>query len=161
MELLRDAGLVVPDAAVLKGLREVAWPARLEVVRDRPLVILDCAHNVASAEALVEVLATTFRRPGPVRLVFAAAADKPVAGMLAVLAPHVTHVYATRFADNPRGLPPERVAELLAGTGVAVAVEAAAPAALRRALDDAGGEGTVVVTGSVFLAGELRPALVG
>src|SRR5262249_30347887 len=60
VEQLRQQGWRIPDSAVVEGVRDVGWPARLEVVQRRPLVILDCAHNVASAEALVETLQTSF-----------------------------------------------------------------------------------------------------
>src|SRR5262249_22185568 len=46
VEELREAGLAVDDAAVAAGLASVRWPARLEVVGRRPLVVLDCAHNL-------------------------------------------------------------------------------------------------------------------
>ena len=47
---LRDAGLVVPDSAITRGLAEVQWPARIELIASRPTIILDTAHNVPSAE---------------------------------------------------------------------------------------------------------------
>ena len=86
VEVLRQAGWDVSDAAVATGLAGVRWPARLEVVRRRPLIVLDCAHNVASAQALVETLRTSF--PGPRRrlLVFASSSDKDIAGILRELA---------------------------------------------------------------------------
>ncbi len=54
VEQLRAEGWHLPDAAVAAGLAEVCWPARLEVVGHKPLIVLDCAHNVASALALVQ-----------------------------------------------------------------------------------------------------------
>src|SRR5262249_32545547 len=56
VERLRAGGLHVPEGAVRTGLATVHWPARLEVVGRHPLVVLDCAHNVASASALVQTL---------------------------------------------------------------------------------------------------------
>ena len=53
VEQLRATGWHIPDPAVAAGLSGVRWPARLELLGERPLVVLDCAHNVASAEALV------------------------------------------------------------------------------------------------------------
>src|SRR5207237_4011122 len=56
IEQLRLLGWQIPDSAVRAGLGNVCWPARLEVLSHQPLVVLDCAHNVASAEALVQTL---------------------------------------------------------------------------------------------------------
>src|SRR5205807_9751746 len=60
IETLRSTGWHIPDEAVAEGLSQVSWPARLEIVGQRPLVVLDCAHNVASALALVKTLETSF-----------------------------------------------------------------------------------------------------
>ena len=86
VEALRHGGLSIPDPAIAAGLAGVHWPARMEVVAQRPMVVLDCAHNVASAQALVDTLQTSFT-PKTRRLVFAASNDKDLPGMLAVLGP--------------------------------------------------------------------------
>src|SRR5262245_25772800 len=72
VELLRHAGWHVGDDAVARGLAEVVWPARMEVLSRRPFLVLDCAHNVASAEALAATLAESFPA-GRRLLVFAGA----------------------------------------------------------------------------------------
>jgi dihydrofolate synthase / folylpolyglutamate synthase len=160
VEQLRADGLAIADEAVAGGLAAVDWPARLEVVPGRPLVVLDCAHNVASAQALADTLLASFP-PARRILVFAISNDKDAAGMLRVLAPHFARAIFTRYRDNPRSVPPEHLAELLRDitdcpTTVAPSAEAAWQAA--RAL--AGPDDLICVAGSVFLAGELRPLLV-
>jgi dihydrofolate synthase/folylpolyglutamate synthase len=169
VEQLHELGLPVSDAAMAAGLEGVRWPARLEVVRRRPLVLLDCAHNDASAAALAATLEASFpdhRLPGPGAstpqrlLLFAGSGDKDLAGILAALAPHFTHAYLTRFG-SVRAVPPERLAEILGRVSpLPCTVCAAAAGALRQALAAAGPEDLICITGSVFLAGELRPLLV-
>ncbi len=163
-EQLRAEGLHVPDAALAAGLAEVSWPARLEVVRRAPLVLLDCAHNVASAQALADTLWTTFpaafAAEAQRHLVFAGSSDKDLSGMLRVLAPLFTHAYLTRYTHNPRAVP----AETLAGHWQAVGGGAhslyATPAeAWQAAVATARPADLICVTGSVFFAGELRPLL--
>src|SRR5439155_22650837 len=56
VDVLREQGLAIGAKAVAEGLANVRWPARLEIIGRTPLVVLDCAHNVASAEALVRCL---------------------------------------------------------------------------------------------------------
>jgi dihydrofolate synthase/folylpolyglutamate synthase len=159
IEQLRAAGWHVPDAAVAAGLAGVDWPARLEVVGRRPLVVLDCAHNVASAHALADTLRESF--PAARRLlVFAGSGDKDLAGMLAVLAPLFRHVFLTRYANSSRSVPPEVLAGLMP-PGPDVTRHATAAEAWHAARATAGPDDLVCVTGSVFLAGELRPLLVG
>jgi dihydrofolate synthase/folylpolyglutamate synthase len=168
VEELNRLGLHIGDAAVARGLAEVDWPARLEVVGQRPMILLDCAHNVASAQALVDTLATAFPRggngkPGQRRLVFAASADKDVAGMLRVLAPHFQAFYFTRYTTNPRSADPEHLVDLLRRAGSvsdrSIGVYATPAEAWRQAQADAGDADLICITGSVFLAGELRPLI--
>jgi dihydrofolate synthase/folylpolyglutamate synthase len=161
VERLRAQGWYLPDAAVASGLAEVSWPARLEVVGRRPLLVLDCAHNVASAQALVDTLRTSFA-PARRWLAFAGSSDKDLAGMFGVLAPHFTHAFLTRYTDNPRAVAPEQLADLLRTAGDLPATLCPTPAeACRAALARAAPDDLVCITGSVFLAGEIRPLLVG
>jgi dihydrofolate synthase / folylpolyglutamate synthase len=159
IERLRAKGFHVPDAAVARGLAGVVWPARMEVLARRPLVVLDCAHNVASAAALVETLQSSFP-PARRLLLFAGSTDKDVAGMFRVLAPHFAHAFLTRYTDNPRGVAPEQLSEWWRAAGDVPATACATPAqAWQAARALAGADDLICVTGSVFLAGELRPLL--
>jgi dihydrofolate synthase/folylpolyglutamate synthase len=159
VEQLRTEGLAIADEAVAVGLAGVDWPARLEVVPGRPLVVLDCAHNVASAQALVDTLLASFP-PARRVLVFAISNDKDVAGMLRVMAPHFVQVVFTRFRDNPRSVAPEHLAKLLRDvTDCPTTVAASPEAAWQTARALAGPDDLICVAGSVFLAGELRPLL--
>jgi dihydrofolate synthase/folylpolyglutamate synthase len=158
VEELRAAGLSIPDAAVAAGLRDVIWPARLELVRRRPAVVLDCAHNVASAEALVATLRVSFPVAGRRHLVFATSSDKQIAEIVTILAPAFDRFHLTRFQSNPRSADPTAVAKLLAELGrTNVAVYPKPADAWRAASSEVGPEDAVVIAGSVFFAGELRP----
>ncbi len=163
VEVLRGEGLVIDDTTVARGLANVRWPARLEVVGTRPLILLDCAHNVASAQALVDTIRDSFTVTGNRHLVFAVSSDKQVAEMMQVLAPCFDHFHLTQYGNNPRCLPPETAANLLhrAKPDARCSLHKSAADALNAARSQVGAEGLVVITGSVFLAGELRPMLVG
>jgi dihydrofolate synthase/folylpolyglutamate synthase len=163
VEQLRALGWRLDDDAVTAGLAEVRWPARLEVVGQQPLVVLDCAHNLASAEAVVETLRASFAPAGASArclLVFAGSSDKDLAGMFGVLAPHFDHAFLTRYRDNPRSVPPERLAEMWCRAGDRpYSLFTTAAQAWQAARAAAAPEDLICVTGSVFLAGELRPLL--
>jgi dihydrofolate synthase/folylpolyglutamate synthase len=152
---LLPRALAVDGTAVRRGLAAVRWPGRLAVVGERPRVVLDGAHNPDGAAALAGEL-PALAGTGPVTLVFAAMADKAWPAMLAPLVPHVARVICTRVGR--RAADPASLAASLAVAVPAVAV-AEPRAALATALATTPADGTVVVTGSLFLVGEAYAAL--
>jgi dihydrofolate synthase/folylpolyglutamate synthase len=160
VEQLRATGWHIPDTAVAAGLANVRWPARLEIVGHHPLVVLDCAHNIASAEALVQTLQASFP-PARRLLVFASSNDKDVAGIFRVLAPYFQHAFLTRYGNNPRSVPPEDLAGLLQrNADLPYTLCPNAADAWHAARSSAGPSDIVCITGSVYLAGEVRPLIV-
>jgi dihydrofolate synthase/folylpolyglutamate synthase len=159
VEQLQAAGWHIPDAAVAAGLANVCWPARLEVVSHHPLVVLDCAHNVASAEALAQTLKVSFP-PTRRLLIFGSSNDKDVAGIFRVLGLHFQHAFLTPYGNNPRSVPPAQLAGFLQRSAdIPFTLCPTAADAWQEARILAGPSDLVCITGSVFLAGELRPLL--
>ncbi len=111
IEQLRHLGWKIPEAAIRRGLAEVKWPARVEVVARRPAVVLDAAHNAASIGALVETLTESFSVEKR-WLVFATTQEKDLRGMLSQLLVSFDHIIFTRYQNNPRGVPPEQLQTL-------------------------------------------------
>lgn len=172
VEELRGAGWTISDAAVRRGLSEVVWPARVEVVARRPAVVLDAAHNAASIAALVEVLDESFsaRRRW---LIFATTQEKDLRGMLGQLLGRFHRIVFTRYRNNPRSVPPEELlalAEELRAPSPQAAGEKASGApememapnpadawdTVRRAAE---ADDLICITGSFFLAAEMRHQL--
>ena len=159
VEQLRRFGLSIRDADVAAGLAEVDWPARLEILGRAPWVVLDCAHNTASVQALIDTLDESFP-PGRRFLILAASSDKDVPGMIALLAPHFHRFLLTRYAQSQRAVPPEQLAKhLLQAGNASFEIYAVASAAWHAARTQAGPKDLIAATGSVFLAGELRPLM--
>jgi len=157
-ELVRQ-GWKIPPAAIRQGLAEVCWPARVEVLRRRPTVVLDAAHNLASVEALVRVLDESFANSARL-LVFATTRDKDARGMLQLLLPKFDEVILTRYWNNPRSVPPEELDEIAAASSASVRhVCQDAPTAWSLASRIATPEHLVCITGSFFIAAEMRAAM--
>lgn len=156
VEELMRRGWQISERAVAAGLASVCWPARMEVVGTRPWVVLDCAHNVASALALVDTLLESFpacRR----HLVFASSNDKDVTGILGILAPHFEDAYLTRYGNNPRSVPPEELVDIWTRVSTKGCFPFPTPLDAWRAVGSASSaEDMICITGSVFLAGEMR-----
>jgi dihydrofolate synthase/folylpolyglutamate synthase len=157
---LTARGIQVPDRAVVRGLRQVSLPARVETIAHRPLVILDAAHNVASMESLMATLADAAPTFRPRVLVFAASSDKQIDEMLAVVRGHFDHVVVTRYATNPRAATVQQLVASCRRAAIPSPQVATAPAeALRLARSLATPRGLVCVAGSFFLAAEIRAVL--
>jgi dihydrofolate synthase/folylpolyglutamate synthase len=159
VEQLREQGLSIPDSAVAAGLKNVFWPARLEVLARSPWVVLDCAHNTASVEALIDTLNESFSASRRI-LIFGSSNDKDIPGMLRLLAPQFDLFLLTQVTHNPRATPAAELAAQLTAVANAPHRICTTPAqAWEIARSMARPSDLIAVAGSVFLAGELRPLL--
>lgn len=150
-----ERGLPIGEGAIRKGFRQASWPGRFEILRLRPPVILDSAHNRDSALRLRLALEDYF--PGfPVVLVFGASEDKDIRGMFAELLPAARRVVATK-SIHPRAADPENLAETARQFGPPVQPYSTVEEALERALQLAEEDGALVlVTGSIFVVAAAR-----
>jgi dihydrofolate synthase/folylpolyglutamate synthase len=157
--LVRAGGFDIPDDAVARGLGAVRWPARYETVARAPLVIVDGAHNVDAARALAATIAAD-GRIGRRHFVVGMSQGHDVATFAAAALAGATSVVATR-AHQPRALPARHVARAASRVSVVDVVDdvgAAVDLACARARADGG---AVIVTGSLFVAGEARARFIG
>ena len=158
---LRRQGWKIDERAIRQGLASVRWPARIEVVRRRPTVVLDAAHNVASVEALVHVLGESFSARRRL-LIFATTRDKDSRGMLRVLLPRFDEVILTRYWSNPRGVPTDELELLCEGLSLVPRHVCADPETAWNLVGQiVGPEDLICITGSFFIAAELRGVMQG
>ncbi|MCH5373475.1 MAG: bifunctional folylpolyglutamate synthase/dihydrofolate synthase, partial [Planctomycetes bacterium] len=160
---LQQRGWSIPATAIREGLAQVCVPARTEVVQKNPYVIVDAAHNVASIHALVDLLDETFPGAESRILIFATSRDKDLSGMLRCVLPKFSCVILTRYLNNPRYVEPAELKQLAddiaagdASMTSRVLVEACPAAAWSAAEALATGGELICVTGSFFLAAEIR-----
>ena len=151
-----EPSLEVDRDAVVRGFSELHWPARVEVMGESPLLVIDGAHNVASARALAETLLTSFPPTSRI-LIFGTTRDKDLDGQLRALLPLFDTLIATRYVHNPRAVPPEEVALAMAAIdGRAARITREPGEALDLARRLASPSTLLCVTGSLFLAAEAR-----
>ena len=152
---LRAQGIAVPDAAIRDGLREVYWPGRFDIVARQPLVILDCAHNELAMQALLETLTVELGPTIKPRLVFGCLEDKQWQRMAAMLAPRVSTTILTRVTPK-RPLDPAQLLPIFAQHTRARIIREPL-AAIAQAMAETAPDEVVLVTGSVYLVGEIYP----
>ena len=142
---------------IQKGFAEVKWPARFEVVRRNPPVILDSAHNQDSFARLRETLDEHFPAKD-VYLIFGASEDKNIPGMFAEMKSKIKKLIVTR-ADHPRALEPEKIIALAEQAGLESESIAPVEAAFERALENSEKDGSIVLSaGSMFVTAEVMKA---
>jgi len=146
----------VSETVLRAGLVTVVWPGRLERMLERPTVILDGAHNCEGVQALVDELSEV-RQGRKIKLLFATMADKEWELMLRTLAKAVDEVVFTRV-DMERGAEPERLAEKLDPAIPRRSIRDSR-LGLQTLIDEAQPDDLIVVAGSLYLLGEIRPML--
>jgi dihydrofolate synthase/folylpolyglutamate synthase len=150
----------IPEAAVARGLESTVWPGRFEILSEKPLIVLDGAHNPAGIAMLVETwcafLAARYgwsarEAEGRARLVFASVADKDISEMAQLLRPLAREVSLVRLAHE-RGAEPALLETSFAGLPCAC-YDSVSAVWRDLATDDP--EKATLITGSLFLVGEM------
>ena len=148
----------VSTEAIVTGLTKCEWPARLEWLRlpRGGEVLIDAAHNPAGAAALASYLQDT--RTAKLPIVFAAMADKDLAGMIEALVP-VASMFVATAVPHTRARPAgEMAAEIRRHAGAVTVIAAPTPeAAVGHALEHAP---KIVAAGSIYMVGPLRARLI-
>jgi dihydrofolate synthase/folylpolyglutamate synthase len=160
------AGVKITPRDVETGIRQTRWPGRFEVIpadreHCRPEIVLDVAHNPAGAWALRSVLSERYLQtetPPPLVFVFGAMRDKAIAEIAQILFPLAQHVVLTR-ARNPRSAEPSEIRHLAEGITNRIREANDISSAAEEACSLAGPSGVVVVTGSIYVVGDVLAIL--
>ncbi len=150
---LADEGFTVSPNQFQAALSSLQWPARFQVARARPWLIIDCAHNPASAQALISALCRHLQYDG-LTLVVGISTDKDSKQILGILCPAADRIIVTQ-ADNPRALAAEHLAAVVrqqfAGP---ISVVPAVTEAIKLAGEVTTEREAICITGSFFVVGE-------
>jgi dihydrofolate synthase/folylpolyglutamate synthase len=156
LEIAGQYGFPVSNQQIQDGFLNTEWPARFEIVRKNPPVVIDSAHNPASVQQLMDAVEQYF--PGiPIVGVFGISEDKQLSGMYQALLPRLEALVCTQ-ADHPRAMDAQRLLEEAGELSFPGEAYDQVPNALIRALELAGDQKLVVITGSIFVAATARIA---
>lgn len=145
------AGLEVSQEAIDQGLAEVSWPGRFQIFDDH--YVLDGAHNPAGTAQLVDTWRENFGEEKPI-VIFGALMEKDASGMLVCLQEIASQIYFVPV-DSDRTLSTEELHKNIPAEGP----ESFVCASLLEALEKTAGEKQVLITGSLFLIGEVLSVL--
>src|SRR5205814_5689263 len=103
-------GIQLDEASVKAGFADLKWPGRIEILKRRPLIVVDAAHTADSGRRLRDA-AAEYLRVDQATLVIGIMSDKDLEGLAMAVEPIARRVIATR-ADHPRALDAENVARV-------------------------------------------------
>jgi len=155
LEVLEKEGhLKLNPQAIRDGLLQVRWPARLEVLRKNPLIVLDGAHNPQGAESLRDSLRRDFSYRH-LHLVLGIMADKDIRGMLRRLLP-IAHTAIFTRPRYERAANPDSLRHLARPFIQKYYVIPDVGSAIQQAITLADPEDLICIAGSLYFAGEVK-----
>jgi dihydrofolate synthase/folylpolyglutamate synthase len=153
LDILRMRGWRLPARLVRQGISSLHFPARLERVNGEPPIYIDGAHNPDGMRSLITALGSH-----PFTAVYTAMRDKDYRGALELLAGRARRLIVCALS-MPRAASAQELAEAAADFGCPVLQAADIAHALRLAREGLEPEETIVICGSLYLAGEAHVLL--
>ncbi len=152
LEVLGEKGFQLSQDHIRQGLAGVKWPGRMHLVSRRPDIVVDGGHNPRALRALADSvpLAFSFNR---LILVIGVMEDKDIASVMKAIVPLAAYVIYTRPL-YARAAEPEVLQKAASPLGKPGEVASTLPQALDRALEIADFEDLILISGSLFTAGE-------
>ncbi len=154
IEELQNLGYAIDDSAIWKGLANVFWPGRFEIVNKTPCIILDGAHNKDSMEALANTFKQIFGDK-KATVIIGVSEDKDKKSICQELNQIADKVIATK-ADHPRGSSWTNAELESYFTGNNFFLAENVSQALELAKQETAPDGFIIITGSLFVISEAR-----
>lgn len=158
IDALGELGYQVPEEALRKGLKETRWIGRFTVVDEKPLFMVDGAHNRDAADRLLETLNLYVPEKRKI-FIIGVLGDKEYDYMMSRLAPEAERIVTVMTPNNQRALPAEALAETVRRYNPHVEAAKSIPEAVEKARSYAGEDGMVLAFGSLSYLGDLIRAV--
>lgn len=154
VKVLRCQGIRISQEAVRQGLKNTRWPGRFTVYDEKPLVIVDGAHNEDAAKRLAQNI--NMLLPGrKVTAVMGVFQDKEYEKIITIMAPFLKFVYTIDLPNRERTLEKEVLCEMLKKQGIEAETAESIEEALRLAKQREKEDGAVLVFGSLSYLGDV------
>jgi len=153
IEVLRNLNINVSEDKIRRGLEVTRWPGRFEIISETPYIVLDGAQNIASVNALVDILRKTFDSKKTI-LVLGISKDKDIEGMCRILSDITDEIILTK-AGSPRAVDLNILRNFIKEDKI-MRVTTNVAEAIHLARCSAAKDDVILVTGSLFVVGEAR-----
>ena len=154
---LKKRGLIIPDAAVYEGMASVKWPARMELLCERPVFLLDGGHNPHGFHAAALTLRELFPDQ-KVTAMMGVMADKDHGDMIRELLPLVKR-FVTVQPDSPRSMSAEDLAEEIRSLGGKAVPAGTVENGVKMLLKEAKEDDVLLAIGSLYMSGTVRAVM--
>jgi dihydrofolate synthase / folylpolyglutamate synthase len=154
--VLQQRKYLISDENIARGIATAQWPGRIEKLQSNPDVYLDGAHNPGAARELARFMEENFAGR-KVYLIYAAMRDKAVDEVTGLLFPHAEEVIFTE-ARTPRAISAAQLQEIAGHHAARHSAISDAEQAVQAALTKAHSSDVIVITGSLYLVGQVRQA---
>ncbi len=155
VDRLKTRGLAISDSRAMEGLSKTSVPGRMEMVSTTPRILVDCAHNAASLDAMMKAIGQHIPYDSMV-VIFGCCADKDVSGMLERITSGADKVIFTKVNNIRSADPSELAAQYIERYGKMAQVAATLEDALAIAYRAVTKEDLICITGSFYLVGEAK-----
>jgi dihydrofolate synthase/folylpolyglutamate synthase len=155
VETLVKNDIIVPSDSIIKGVQNVYWPARLEVIHHKPMIVIDCAKDAEATQVIKETIQNDLTNCRIIAVV-SISSDKNIEGMIEHIASIADSFILTKHSVTHRAAEPKRLIKEIIKYNKPYTVYLDREKAFRYAVDYAGTNDMVLVIGSVYLAGNAR-----
>jgi dihydrofolate synthase/folylpolyglutamate synthase len=158
-EELRLRGIFIRPATIKNGLAKARWSGRLELIHQKPVIVVDGAQDINSASRLKKAIKDIFKYRR-LYLIFGTMRDKDIGGMCKELSGIADCAAATK-SKSGRASPPEIIRENLLKhkRDIKVITTDSVAEALANIRQEAGEEDLILITGSLYVAAEAMEEL--
>ncbi len=157
VEELKKAGVSIPDAAVYAGMAAVRWPARMELLCEKPVFLLDGGHNPHGFHAAAETIQELFPDQ-KITVMMGVMADKDHGDMIRELLP-LSKRFITVQPDSPRSMTADDLAVEIRTLGGNAEAAGTVENGVKRIRDEADPQDVLLAIGSLYMSGNVRAAM--
>ena len=157
VEELNRGGLSIPDVAVYAGMAAVRWPARMELLSEKPVFLLDGGHNPHGFKAAAETMRELFPDK-KMTVLMGVMADKDHGDMIRLLLPQAKR-FITVQPDSPRAMTSQALAEEIRALGGQAEEAGTVENGVKAMLAQTAPDDVLLAIGSLYMAGDVRIAM--
>lgn len=160
LDVLKSRGVKVDDHAAIRNLHKVNLVGRMEIINERPRIIVDGAHNAQSVAALMKTIGQHIPYDSMI-VIFGCHRDKDIPGMIRRIQLGADKIIFTSVKSPRSADPAELASEYMERSGKMAQVAATLEDAMQIALSAVTRDDLICITGSFTLVGEAKRKLTG